>query len=107
FVTRISAPEPCPVSRPARRLEAAIGSLLLAALLAPAALAEDFNTLGDGSGTNNADLLRDPTTGCENCTIAPPAEWNAPPFDLDWSLALRGAYVHTPGGDYIEGVAAP
>ena len=49
-------------SRPISRT---VGALALT-LACGSALAEDFNPLGDGSGTNNADLLRDPTTGCEN-----------------------------------------
>ncbi len=78
-----------------------------AALAAVPALAEDFNPLGDGSGFNNADLVRDPTTGCENCQPNPPHEWDAPFFDLDWSLALRGAYVQSGGTGYFEASAVP
>lgn len=79
--------------------------LLLAA--SSASLAEDFNPLGDGSGTNNADLLRDRTTGCENCEPTPPHDWNQPFFDLDWSLTLRGAYVQATSGSYFEARAIP
>lgn len=76
-------------------------------LLTGTALGGEFNPLGDGSGTNNADLLRDPTTGCENCDTFAPHEWDAPPYTLDWSLALRGAYVRTNSGDTFEALAVP
>lgn len=84
-------------------------ALLLAVFTVPgSALAGGaFNPLGDGSDTNNADLLRDPTTGCENCQTFQPHEWDAPPFKLDWSLSLRGAYVHTNTGDRYEAIVAP
>lgn len=90
---------PRPISR-------TVGALALT-LACGSALAEDFNPLGDGSGTNNADLLRDPTTGCENCDTFAPHQWDAPPFDLDWSLSLRGAYVRDKNGDRFEALAVP
>lgn len=71
------------------------------------ALGGEFNPLGDGSGTNNPDLLRDPTTGCENCETFAPHEWDAPPFAFDWSLALRGAYVRDRSGGHFEALAVP
>jgi hypothetical protein len=84
-------------------------SLWLAAWPASTVLAGDraFNPLGDGAGYDNANLLRDRTTGCENCQPKPPHEWNDPWFDLDWSLALRGSYVHTSTIDYFEAAAVP
>ena len=80
--------------------------MLALALPTAIAVAGDFNPLGDGSQVNNADLLRDPTTGCENCQ-PPPHEWDDPWFDLDWSLAFRGAYVQTTGGNYFEASVVP
>lgn len=77
------------------------------ALVAGVAWAGEFNPLGDGSGSDNADLLRDPTTGCENCEPMPPHEWQDPPFSIDWSLALRGAYVRDGGGEHFEMLAVP
>ena len=66
-----------------------------------------FNPLGDGADYDNDDLVRDETTGCENCKAEPPHEWDDPWFDLDWSLALRGSYVHAMGIDYFEASAVP
>lgn len=80
---------------------------LAVALVTGTVLAQEFNPLGDGSGTNNPDLLRDPTTGCENCETFAPHEWDAPPYDLDWSLSLRGAYVRDKAGDHFEALAVP
>lgn len=71
-------------------------------------LAGEFNPMGDGSGANNADLLDDGAGGCENCVLdTPPDEWDAPFFDLDWSLALRGAYVRDKDGERFEMLAVP
>lgn len=83
-----------------------LSAVLLAGVALPAA-AEDFIPLGDGSAANNADLLRDPSTGCENCEPDPPHDFSAPWLDLDWNVALRGAFVHTSTGDYLEGSAIP
>ena len=94
-------------SRPGSAVLAAMMLALAATALPLAASAEDFNPLGDGSGSNNADLLRDTTSGCENCAPNPPHEWNEPYFDLGWSLALRGAYVQATGGSYFEARAVP
>lgn len=82
------------------------GALALAFACGTAA-GQEFNPLGDGSDTNNADLLRDPSTGCENCDAFPPHEWDAPPFRLDWSLGLRGAYVRDGDGEHFEALAVP
>jgi hypothetical protein len=77
----------------------------LAAATAPV-LGAEFNPLGDGSDFNNADLVRDETTGCENCQPAP-YEWNEPPFELDWKFGLRGAVVEDDGGTKVEFLAVP
>ncbi len=69
------------------------------ALLAVPAAAGEFNPLGDGSDFNNADLTRDTATGCENCRATPPYEWGDAPFDLDWSLGLRGGIKDDGTGD--------
>jgi hypothetical protein len=86
-------------------------SLVTVALVAtvPAAYAgdESFNPLGDGSEFNNADLVRDETTGCENCAPNPPHEPYDPWFDIDWELALRGSYVNSSSGSYFEALAIP
>jgi hypothetical protein len=84
-------------------------SLVLTAWPASAVLAGDnsFNSPGDGSGYDNANLLRDRAAGCEKCEPHPPHEWDDPWFDLDWSLALRGSYVHTSTIDYFEAAAVP
>lgn len=81
--------------------------VLAVVLAGSTALAQEFNPQGDGSDTNNADLLRDPTTGCENCETFAPHEWDAPPYDLDWSLSLRGAYVRDKNGEHFEALAVP
>lgn len=55
-----------------------------------------------------AGLLRDAAAACENCVLeGPPHEWDAPLFDLDWSLALRGAYVRDGDGERYEALAVP
>jgi len=71
-------------------------------------LAGPFNAMGDGSEASNADLLDAAATDCENCILdAEPHEWDAPYFDLDWSLALRGAYVRDADGEHYEALAVP
>ena len=84
-------------------------SALALALLAVPAAAGEFNPLGDGSDTNNTDLTRDLTTVCENCRATPPYEWGDPPFDLDWSLGLRGGIRDdgTGAGPTYELIALP
>ena len=79
----------------------------LAMLASGTALAQEFYPAGDGSGTNNPDLLRDPFTACESCAGGVPHEWDAPPFALDWSLSLRGAYVQDKNGNHYEAIVAP
>jgi hypothetical protein len=70
------------------------------------ATAGDFHASGDGSGTNNPDLING--GGCENCTYAvPPQEPAAPFFEADWSLSLRGAYVIDDDGAHFEALAVP
>ena len=108
FVSAVVAPEPAEVTV-ISSLTLMRNALMLAVLAVPgSALAETaFNPLGDGSGTNNADLLRDPTTGCENCQTFLPHEWDAPPFKLDWSVSLRGAYVQTNTASRFEALLVP
>ena len=77
----------------------------LAAAAAPVVGAE-FNPLGDGSDFNNGDLLRDETTGCENCQPQP-HEWDEPPFELDWQLGLRGSVTQGADGTQVEFLALP
>lgn len=80
----------------------------LAMLLASSpSLGQELALHGDGSGTNNADLLRDAMTGCEHCQAVAPHEWDAPPYTLDWSLSLRGAYVRDDDGEHYEALAVP
>lgn len=83
-----------------------LAALCAAGLVLPAA-GEEFNPLGDGSEVTNPDLLRDPTTGCENCEPFPPHEWEEPPFDIDWRLSLRGSYVQGATSSYFEAKAVP
>jgi len=77
----------------------------LAAAAAPV-LGAEFNPLGDGSDYNNGDLVRDETTGCENCQQQP-HEWNEPPFELDWQLGLRGSVTQGDDGTKVEFLALP
>jgi len=77
----------------------------LAAASAPVISAE-FNPLGDGSDFNNGDLVRDETSGCENCQQQP-HEGDAPAFDLDWQLGLRGAVTQSNDGTKVEFLALP
>ena len=83
--------------------------LAVATALAAAAtpvVGGEFNPLGDGSDYNNGDLMRDETTGCENCQ-QPPYEWEEPPFDIDWQLGLRGSVTQDDGGTQVELLALP
>lgn len=77
----------------------------LAAASAPVVGAE-FNPLGDGSDYNNGDLVRDDSSGCENCQQLP-HEWDAPAFDLDWKLGLRGSVSQSNDGTKVELLALP
>lgn len=79
------------------------------ALLAIPAGAGEFNPLGDGSETNNADLTGNPATDCANCVATPPYEWGNAPYDLDWSLGLRGGIKDdgTGAGRTYELIALP
>lgn len=90
-----------------KRACVAVGATALLLLASPVA-AGQFNPLGDGSDYENADLLRDTSTGCENCRAAPPYEWGDPPFDLEWSLGLRGGIVNDGAGEQsYEVIALP
>ncbi len=76
-------------------------------MLASGSASAQFYPVGDGSGTNNPDLLRGPSEPCQHCAGPVPHEWDAPPFALDWSLSLRGAYVRDKDGDHYEAIVAP
>lgn len=63
---------------------------------------------GEPNGMGDAGLPGHPGTGCGSCALAaPPHEWDAPYFDVDWSLALRGAYVRDAGGERFEALVVP
>ena len=76
-------------------------------MLASGSASAQFYPAGDGSGTNNPDLLRGPNEPCQHCAGPVPHEWDAPPFALDWSLSLRGAYVRDKDGEHYEAIVAP
>jgi hypothetical protein len=77
---------------------------VLGALL-PAAAGE-FTPPGKGPGSDHPGLPG--SAGCANCSHArPPHEWDAPFFEIDWSLSLRGAYVHDGEGGHFEALAVP
>ncbi|WP_082434228.1 outer membrane beta-barrel protein [Devosia sp. A16] len=71
-----------------RRAGIAASAMALALLTAPAGAGE-FVPLGDGSATNNADLIGYPATECAHCSTTPPDEAGNL-IDIDWSLGLRG-----------------
>jgi hypothetical protein len=66
-------------------------------------------TPGDGSGFDNLDLVENPALGCDNCVPNPAPEPYDPPFEPDWSLALRGSVTtDSEGGDPVyEMIALP
>ncbi len=70
------------------------------------AVGQELLPSGDGSATNNADLLRD---GYE--PYAGPRGYPVEPFDplfgVDWSLALRGAYINENGTGRYRASAVP
>ena len=71
-----------------------LAGTVLAGLTTPVLANDDLQLVGDGSMTDNRDLLR----GAYECGFGcdagpPPSEPFHPPFDIDWSVALRGAYV--------------
>lgn len=90
-----------------RRAGIAVSAMALTLLAFPAGAGE-FIPLGDGSATNNADLLGNPAIDCANCSATPPRETDTP-FDLDWSLGLRGGinYDGTGDGPTYELIALP
>ncbi|RUT34460.1 hypothetical protein EMQ25_00405 [Arsenicitalea aurantiaca] len=47
---------------------------------------------GDGSGTDNPDLLGISDAPCSDVCVFLPPEPMAPPLDIDWSVGLRGTY---------------
>lgn len=86
--------------------------LLCAPLALPvsAALSGEIEAMGDGSETNNADLLRGAYEGaCDyGCEVDDlPHEERLPPFKLDWSLALRGSYVRENATEGFEASVVP
>ncbi|KQW78129.1 hypothetical protein ASC89_15080 [Devosia sp. Root413D1] len=81
-----------------RKAGFAVSATALALLAIPAAAGE-FTPLGDGSATNNADLTGNPAIDCANCVATPPYEWGNEPFELDWSLGLRGGIKDDGTGD--------
>ena len=70
-------------------------------------LAGPLDPSGDGSRFDNPDLVYADAEGCAYCAPYAPAEPLDAGIDLDWSLALRGAYVHATDGSYFEVSAAP
>lgn len=91
-----------------RRAGFAVSATALALLAIPASAGEII-PLGDGSATNNADLLGNPAIDCANCAATPPYEWGNQPFELDWSLGLRGGIKDdgTGGSPSYELIALP
>jgi hypothetical protein len=76
-------------------------AMLLTALVPATALAAG---LGDGSDTNNANLLV--PGACPDCAFsAGPAETN--PIWNYWNLGLRGAYVSNNDGSHFETLVLP
>lgn len=61
---------------------------------------------GDGSDTSNPQLL-DPSAGCMSCGDAAPTRSSDPPWDIDWSLALRGATSVKDGTNTYLGEIVP
>lgn len=94
-----------------------IAAIVLVALWAASAVgparAGSLGWTGDGSGTNNPDLMRRAVDGmdgaCSDCDPGPSiSSLDDPFFDLDWSLALRGSYVEDSSiGSYFAGSAIP
>lgn len=79
----------------------------LAAGLSPlGAAAQPLWIAGDGSGSNNPDLLAT-AADCAHCRASAPHEWDAAPFVLDWSLGLRGSYAHSNGVGTFEALTVP
>ena len=78
-----------------RFLPVLLAGTVLAGLAAPVLAAnEDLQLVGDGSMTDNRDLLRGSYECGYGCDAGPPpSEPYTPPFDIEWSVALRGAYV--------------
>ena len=78
-----------------RFLPILLAGTVLAGLSAPALAGNaDLELMGDGSDTNNRDLLRGAYECGYDCPTGPaPSEPYDPPFDIDWSIALRGSYV--------------
>lgn len=76
-------------------------------LLAGSASGGELKVVGDGSGFDNPDLPGGPPPGCAHCLAAPPYEWGAPLFDIDWRLGLRGSLTEEESGTSYGVVALP
>lgn len=61
---------------------------------------------GDGSASSNPQLL-DPYADCAQCGDAAPTRSGDPPWQVDWSLALRGATSVKDGTNSYLGEIAP
>lgn len=95
-----------PHAAPSRPLLA----IALLSLWPAAAAAVELPVTGDGSGTDNPDLLRPGYTDCSNCDVsgAPPViDLDQPFFDVHWSLGLRGGYVTSTSGNRFTGSFLP
>ena len=95
-------------ARPQSRipLPAGVALVLWAAGMLPLAAGE-LAVGGDGAGTDNPQLLTGVPPDCDCVLDEAPHEWDAAFFDLDWSLALRGAYVRDEAGERFEALVIP
>jgi len=74
-------------------------SAMVLVLATSPAVAGDLSLWGDGSGTNNNDLLRAPGDPCEHCVPNIPLEGDDPLVGFDWSLGLRAGMRDAGTGD--------
>lgn len=77
--------------------------MALALALSGPAFAGSF---GDGSATSNPQLIDD-HADCEACSALPPSGSGAPPWDIDWSVALRGVTRIESGDTTYSGEIVP
>ena len=119
-----------PSSRRSLLVASTLAGLLAGPGMALPAMGASDHGLGDGSASNNPDLLRQgyeaaPTAypetyevlqcgGCGEVVYVPRPGFNPaqrephdPYFDIDWNLSLRGAYVHTTSGERFEALLLP
>lgn len=90
---------------PAKSLTLAAALLMLSPV---ASLAGELPLSGDGSFTDNPELLRPGFSDCTNCKpTGTPLEWDAPFFDVDWSLGLRGGYITGTSGSRFTASLVP